>query len=114
MNTVGCSVALFSSLDSLSANATDNVHYIIDVGNCFSSLPIENTPVMVFNVDRIPAVTLHETVAESSISGLAGEAITAPTYMMFLLMELPLNLSFPWVNENSFHLLVWRTLVDLQ
>ena len=34
------------------------MHYAADVGNCFSSLPIENTPVMVFNVDRTPAVTV--------------------------------------------------------
>ena len=75
MGTVGCSVVLSSYLDPLSAYATDNVCCAIDVCNHFSSLPIENTPVMESNVDEIPAAHLHEKVAKSSISSLVEEAV---------------------------------------
>ena len=87
-------MALSSSLDSPSANATDNVCYTVDHCSCFSSLPIENAPVMKANIDKAPA---DRTVTESSVPTLAGEAVTTPTYMesMFLLMELPLN--FPYL-----------------
>ena len=67
-------MTLSSSLDYPSANATDNVCNT-DVCNRFSSLPIANTPVMESNVDKIPA---DRTVMESSVSNLAGEAITTP------------------------------------
>ena len=46
-----------------------------DVCNRFSSLPIENTPVMESNVDEIPADDLHEKVAESFVSSLVEETV---------------------------------------
>ena len=77
VDTVGCPVALSSSLDYPSANATANVCNT-DVCNCFSSLPIENTPVMESDVDKIPA---NRTAIESSVSNLAGDTVTTPTNM---------------------------------
>ena len=41
-----CLVTLSSSLDSPSADATDHMFYAVDVCNCFSSLSVENIPVM--------------------------------------------------------------------
>ena len=74
---VDCPVALSSSLHSPSANATVNVCNT-DVCNNFSTVPIENTSVIKSNVDKIPA---DRTVVESSVSILAGEAVTTPTNM---------------------------------
>ena len=46
VDTVACPVTLPSSLDSPSADATDHMFYAVDVCNRFSSLSVENTPVM--------------------------------------------------------------------
>ena len=46
VNTVPCPVTLSSSLDSLSVDAIDHMFYAVDVCNCFSSLSVENIPVM--------------------------------------------------------------------
>ena len=46
VDTVAYPVTLSSSLDSLSADATDHMFYAVDVCNCFSSLSVENIPVM--------------------------------------------------------------------
>ena len=42
-------VTLCSSLHSPSADATDHMFYAVDVCNWFSSLPIENRPLMELN-----------------------------------------------------------------
>ena len=39
------------------------------------------TPVMESNVDKITAANIHWEVMKSSVSGLVGEAVTAPTNM---------------------------------
>ena len=46
VDTVACPVTLSSSLDSPSADATDHMFYAVDVCNRFSSLSVENIPVM--------------------------------------------------------------------
>ena len=46
VDTVACPVTLPSSLDSPSADATDHMFYAVDVCNRFSSLSVENIPVM--------------------------------------------------------------------
>ena len=46
VDTVACPVTLSSSLHSLSADATDHMFYAVDVCNRFSSLTVENIPVM--------------------------------------------------------------------
>ena len=70
-------MALSSSLDSPSANATVNV-CSTGIYNHFSSVPIEHTPLIESNVDKIPA---DMTVIESSVSNLATETVTTPTSM---------------------------------
>ena len=52
--------------------------YTVDVYSCVSSLPVENTPVMESNVDKI---LVDRTATESSVPTLAGEAVTTPTNM---------------------------------
>ena len=59
MPLISCLVASSDSLDSPSADTMDYVCYAIDVCNCFSFLPIENTLMMKPNFDQIPAADLH-------------------------------------------------------
>ena len=46
VDTVACPVTLSSSLDSPSVDATDHMFYAVDVCNRFSSLSVENIPVI--------------------------------------------------------------------
>ena len=46
VDTVDCLVTSSSSLNSPSAYTTDHMFYAVDVCNCFSFLPIENSPVV--------------------------------------------------------------------
>ena len=85
---------------------------VADICNHFSSLPIENTPVIEAiepNFDVISAASLRWKIMESSVSSLVGEVVTIFTMwiVMFLIMELLVNL--PWLNEDSFHLLMIQT-----
>ena len=52
--------------------------YAVDVCNCFSSLSIENTPVMESDVDVIPTANYCWQVTESSAPSLVREAVTTP------------------------------------
>ena len=72
-------MTLSSSLHSPSADATDHMFYAVNVCNCFSSLSIENSPVMESNDEKIPTANLHWKVMESPVSSLVREAITTPT-----------------------------------